>query len=86
MASIVLIIAMISMLTPIPGGTLMIALSLTSLTCTSPRARSFIRYVRERVVFINKMFFVLEEKVGTRITVIGDALKQTQSGCEESKL
>jgi hypothetical protein len=77
-ASFVLIVALISMLTPIPGGTLMIALSITSLTCTSPRARSIIQYMREKNNFINKMFFMLEDKVGSRITIIGDALKLTQ--------
>lgn len=85
-ASIVLIVALVSMLTPIPGGTALIALSLTSLICTSPRARSFLQYIRVKSKYINKIFFTLEDKVGKRITFIGDALKKTQPGCEESKI
>jgi hypothetical protein len=77
-ASFTLLIGLISMLTPIPGGIFIVAFSLTSLTCTSPRARSIILYMREKNNFINKIFFILEDKVGSRITIIGDALKQTQ--------
>ena len=77
-ALIALTIGLVSMLTPIPGGTALIAFSLTSLICTSPKARSFIKYLRVKFSLINKLFFTLEEKVGTRIKFIGDALKLTQ--------
>lgn len=81
-ALIVLVIGLLSMLTPIPGGTLMIAGSLTSLTCTSPRARSIIHYFRKKYRFINKGFYFLEEKIGTKITIIGDALILTRPEVE----
>ena len=77
-ASFVLLLALISMLTPIPGGIFLIAISITSLTCTSPRARTIIQYIREKNNFMNQMFFLLEDKVGSRITIIGDALKLTR--------
>lgn len=78
-ASITLIIGIISMLTPIPGGTLMIAGSLTVLICSSPRAQSGVRRLRERINWFNKAIFWLEGKVGTRIPVMGNALKKTRS-------
>jgi len=73
-----LLVGIISMVTPIPGGVVVIALSLTSLTCTSPRAQSFIKYSRENSSLINRLFFSLEKQVGSRISIIGDALKLTQ--------
>jgi hypothetical protein len=77
-ASIVLIVGVVSMLTPIPGGTLMIAGSLTMLICVSPRAQSCMRFMRVRINWFNKMIFWLEEKVGARISIIGEALKKTR--------
>ena len=82
-ALIALIVGIISMLTPLPGGTMLIALSLTSLTCTSPRARAIIRYTREKSILSNKIFLFLEDKVGNRISFIGDALKLTQPNSKE---
>ena len=82
-ASIALVISIVLSVTPMPGGAPLMALSLTSLTCTSPRARSCIRYSREKVGIINKIFFILEDKIGSHITFIGDALKLTRPGTKE---
>ncbi len=65
------------MVTPIPGGTLFIAGGLTALICSSPTARFCLQWTRTRVGWLNKVLFWLEDKVGTRIEVIGNALKQT---------
>jgi hypothetical protein len=39
-AMIILIVGAISMLTPIPGGTLLIALGFSMLICSSPKAQA----------------------------------------------
>jgi len=76
-ASLLLLLGIVSMVTPIPGGTVIIAGSLTALICSSPTARSCLRFMRTRMNWFDKVFFWLEDKVGTRITVIGNALRMT---------
>lgn len=77
-ASALFLLGLVSMVTPIPGGTIMIATSLTALICTSPRARSCLRFMRTRFVWLNKSFYWLEDKVGQRIGFIGNALIMTR--------
>ncbi|NWF39191.1 hypothetical protein F3F96_08590 [Mariprofundus sp. NF] len=81
-ATVTLLLGLVSMLTPIPGGTLIIAASLTALICTSPRARRGLQFLRVRVNWFNKMFFWLENKIGDRITIISSALRQTRPGTD----
>jgi len=73
-----LVLGVISMVTPIPGGTLFIAGGLTGLICSSAKARSCIKWIRTRVAWFNKTIFWLEEKVGPRVKIIGKALLQTR--------
>ena len=75
---LVLIIGVISMVTPIPGGTIFIAGGLTGLICSSARARFCVKWIRMRVAWFNKAIFWMEEKVGPRVKVIGLALEQTR--------
>ena len=82
-AILLLILGVVSMLTPIPGGVLFIAGGLTALICTSPRLRLCIKYFRTKVNWINKVFFFFERKVGSRIAIIGNALKMTRPSSEE---
>jgi hypothetical protein len=77
-ASLLLLVGLISMVTPVPGGTFMIAGGLTTLICSSPRARFCIKYMRTRLSWFNKMVGWIESKVGSRIKIIGKALKQTR--------
>jgi hypothetical protein len=77
-ASVVLLVGLISMVTPIPGGTMMIAGSLTALICTSPRARRCLQFMRTRMNWFNKMMAWVEKTVGNRINIIGVALRQTR--------
>jgi hypothetical protein len=77
-ASALLLLGLVSMVTPIPGGTIMIATSLTALICTSPRARSCLRFMRSRIEWFDKFFFWLEDTVGERIGFIGNALVKTR--------
>jgi len=66
------------MVTPIPGGTLLIAGGLTALICTSPTARYCLMWIRSRVNWFNKLMFWLEAKVGSRIKTMGVALGKTR--------
>ena len=79
-----LVLGIISMVTPIPGGTLFIAGGLTGLICSSARARFCVKWIRTRVAWFIKTIFWLEEKVGPRVKVIGTALLQTRPDSAEA--
>jgi len=72
-----ILLGMVSMVTPIPGGTILIAGGLTALICSSSSARYCLMWIRSRVNWFNKLIFWLEKKVGTRIKIIGTALGKT---------
>ena len=74
------------MVTPIPGGTFLIAGGLTTLICTSPRARLCLRFFRSRFGFLDKLFVWLENKVGTRVAVVGNALRKTRPDNDEDEV
>ena len=73
-----ILLGMVSMVTPIPGGTLLIAGGLTMLICSNPTAQYCLMWMRSRVNWVNKAMLWLECKVGTRIQVMGDALLKTR--------
>ncbi len=79
-ASMTLLLGMISMVTPIPGGILIVAASLTALICTSPRARKVLQFLRIRIEWFNNMFLWMENKIGNRVAIISTALHQTRPG------
>jgi len=76
-AMISILFGMVSMVTPIPGGSVLIAGGLTALICSSSTARYCLMWIRSRVSWFNKLIFWLEEKVGSRIKVVGVALSKT---------
>lgn len=76
-AMISILFGMVSMVTPIPGGTILIAGGLTALICSSQSARYCLMWLRARVNWFNKLIFWLENKVGSRIKIIGAALGKT---------
>jgi len=73
-ATIILIISLIAMIFPIPATSVAVALSLTSLTITSPRARKIISFLRSKINIIDKIFIFLEEKIGAKIPKVRTAL------------
>lgn len=77
-ASLVFLFGLVSMVTPIPGGTFLIAGSLTALICSSPLARRCLQVMRTKINWFNKSVFWIEAKVGNRIGIVGRALKQTR--------
>ena len=66
------------MVTPIPGGTFMIAMSISALICSSTKAQTYMRALRTKFTRFNKFIFWLENKVGVRIKFIGIALGNTR--------
>lgn len=80
LASTTLLVGSLSMLTPIPGGTIVIAVSLTVLIYTSPNARWLLRKIRSNL-HVNNLFAWIELKVGQRFPVIGNALARTRPYC-----
>jgi len=78
LASVLLLIGLVSMLTPIPGGTVLIAGSLTALICSSPLARRCLQVMRTKMNWLNKGVLWVENKVGDRIGIVGRALGQTR--------
>lgn len=79
-ASVTLFVGMVSMVTPIPGGTFLIAVSLTALICSSSRARRCLQVLRIRIEFLNKSILWVEDKV--RIRIVSNALRQTRPGAD----
>ena len=75
---VVLVIGIVSMVTPIPGGTFMIALSVSTLICSNARAQRVMQMLRTRYNYFNKIILWLEIKVGVRIKFIGIALEKTR--------
>jgi len=83
-SSVILLIGIISMVTPIPGGTIMIAGSLTALICSSARARRCLQFMRTRMIWFDKVVAWIEKTVGNRIEIIGTALRQTRPDYKET--
>ena len=81
-ALLLLIIGVISMATPIPGGTFMIAISISLLICSNAKAQRYMRMLRTKSKPFNNMIFWLERKVGVRIKFIGIALEKTHPKTE----
>jgi len=76
-ASVVLLLAIIATPLPVPGTTLAIALSLTSLIITSPRAKKLITTLREKVKFINKSLVFIENKLEKKMPKVSQTINST---------
>ena len=77
-AVFIVLLGAVSMVTPIPGGPLFIAVGISMLICSSPMAQAYVRYLRTKNNRMNKIVFWLENKVGVRINFIGTALWKTR--------
>jgi len=66
--SILLLVGVISMVTPIPGGTLLIAAGGAMVICSSKRAEKFIRICRSRFGLLNKALLWIETRLGERLS------------------
>lgn len=76
---LLLLLGTISMVSPIPGGTFMLAFGSVLLICASPWFRRCLQFFRKRFHWFNKLMGWLERKTGQRI---GGVLKLTQPGYE----
>ena len=77
LAIISILFGIVSMVTPIPGGAILISGGLTALICASPSAQYCLMWIRSRVNWVNKLVFWLENKIGSRVKVVGVALGKT---------
>lgn len=76
---LLLLLGTISMVSPIPGGTLMLATGTVLLICASPWFRRCLQFIRSRFKLFNRIMSWMENKMSTRISNI---LKLTQPGYE----
>ena len=77
LAFIVLLIGIVSMMTPFPGGILLVAGSISVLICSNSKVQQCIRHARTKYHRFNRFMFWLENKVGIKIKFIGTALQKT---------
>ena len=66
--AILLTLGLVSMLTPIPGGVLVIALGAGMIICASPTATNFIKAYRAKNRRFNQLLTWLENKIGERLS------------------
>jgi hypothetical protein len=62
---------------PVPGTTLAIALSLTSLIITSPRAKKLIILLRKKLSFVNRSLSFIEIKLENKMPKVSNTIKST---------
>ena len=74
-AILLLVFGAVSMLTPVPGGTVAIAFALVLLICTSERFARAVRNLRVRTPRVNAVMTWLEDRAGQRM---GQILRTTR--------
>ena len=77
-ASIMLLAGVVLLISPIPIGIPLIAISLSILIYVNETAQSWFRGGREKSDRFNQKIHWIEEKVGTRVQFIGKALVKTR--------
>ncbi len=75
--SLLLLVGTISMVTPIPGGTLMLASGSVLLICSSPWFRRCLQILRQKLNWFNRLVTWMEGRMPEKISSI---LKLTQPG------
>jgi len=77
---LLLLLGLTSMVTPIPGGTIMIATSLGMIICSSKRAELFLRQNRANRAWLNAALSWIENKLGERLSA---PLRRTRPAVED---
>ncbi len=75
LAILLLALGIISWVTPIPGGTLMLALGLTLLICSSESAAKFLKNYRRKFPKLNKVMSWIEGKTPK---ILSEAIQRTR--------
>ena len=73
--TVLLVLGLISMVTPIPGGTLLITVGVGMVICSSDTATRYIRNCRTKYARLDKSMSWLENKMGERLSA---PLKRTR--------
>jgi len=84
LAYLLLVLGFVSFFSPIPGALIFLAGGLTLLICFSPSAQYCLKWIRTRVNWFNKFIYWIENKVGAKIQIMGDALKLTRPNEDRS--
>lgn len=66
--SATVILGAVSMVTPIPGGTLLIAIGAGMVICSSHKAAAFVKVCREKFRRFNQLVTWLEDRIGKRLS------------------
>jgi len=77
--SLLVLLGAISWMTPLPGGTAMLAIGITMLICASERVARLVARSREKINMVNKALTWIEDHVPTKF---GDVLRRTRPGIE----
>lgn len=80
-AIILLVLGVISWLTPIPGGTIALATGLALLICTSERTARFIAGCRTRFPRFNAVICFIENKVPAKLS---EPLMRTRPNADDT--
>lgn len=73
--SVLVLLGLISWLTPFPGGTALIAIGLTLLICASETAARAVKKSRSKIPVLDKGMIWIEEHVPAKLA---DALRRTR--------
>lgn len=73
--AVLLLVGLLSMVTPIPGGVLAITVGAGMILCASPAATAYLKACRIKYARLNKYVSWIENKMGERLS---KALRQTR--------
>jgi hypothetical protein len=68
LAYLIILIGLVSMFTPMPGATLLIAAGCTLLICSNARAAAKVKSLRTTKPMFNKSLTWVEDKMGERVS------------------
>ena len=80
-----LCIGVVALLSPLPIGVIIIAISLSALVCVSPRSRVLLQRMRANSRAINTKLHQLEDKLERRFKFLWRAFVQTRPHQPEQK-
>ena len=67
-AFLLILLGLVSMFSPLPGATILIAAGCALLICTNKRAANMVRACRSRFSFLNRGMIWIEDKMGEKLS------------------
>ena len=81
--SLLLFLGVVSMVSPIPGGTLLITVGGGMIICSSTAAANFVQVCRVKYKRVNKVMTWLEDKMGEKMSAPLRRTRPLESGLVE---